>query len=197
MRYFQNPDAAKQAIRVLFGEAVDRWGDSSPVRFSERSDNWDFELTMQPYDNCSAAGCTLARAFFPDSGRHDIAMYPKLFAQPREEQIETLIHEIGHVFGLRHFFANLSETAWPSVPFGSQSPFTIMNYGSQSVLTDADRSDLKLFYTQVWSGALTEVNRTPIVEFRPFHEFLSSVPATQPGKQFAAFRRCSTCGAMP
>ena len=41
-----------------------------------------------------------------------------MFAQNRKEQVDTFIHEIGHVFGLRHFFANISETAWPSEIFG-------------------------------------------------------------------------------
>ena len=199
MRYFQNPGAAKQAIREFFGEAVDSWGDASPVRFTERNDNWDFELTMLPNANCSASGCTLARAFFPDSGRHDIAMYPTLFEQSREEVVETLIHEIGHVYGLRHFFANVSETQWASVPFGSQSPFTIMNYGAQSVLTEADRSDLALFYAGVWSGELTEINNTPITQFRPFHEFLPTAAVAGMAPQIpglAASRRCTSCGAF-
>jgi hypothetical protein len=191
MQYFQRPEAAKQAIRELFGEAVARWGDASPVRFSENEDSWDFEITMQPSDVCSSGGCVLARAFFPDSGRHDIALYPRLFAQSHEEQIETLIHELGHVYGLRHFFANLTETQWPSVPFGTQTPFTIMNYGPQSQLTEQDKLDLKLFYSKVWSGELATVANTPIVQFRPFHESLPLQTALQP----ALLRQCPRCGA--
>ena len=52
-----------------------------------------------------------------------------MFTQSPEEQVETLIHEIGHVFGLRHFFAQLSETAWASEVFGTHDPLSIMNYG--------------------------------------------------------------------
>ena len=59
-----------------------------------------------------------------------------MFTQEPEEQVETLIHEIGHVFGLRHFFANVSETAWPSEIFGTHDTFSIMNYGRASQLTD-------------------------------------------------------------
>lgn len=194
MRHFQKPDAAKHAIRALFGEAVNLWGDAAPIKFTEQADNWDFELVMQPNDRCTLSGCTLARAFFPDSGRHDIAIYPRLFTQTRAEQIETLIHELGHVFGLRHFFANVSETDWPSVKFGSQNPFTIMNYGSKSQLTDADRADLRLFYSKVWSGELGNINGTPIVEFRPFHESVSTGITLQPARRLAASCQCPSCG---
>ena len=73
----------------------------------------------------------LASAFFPDAGRHPLTIYPRMFTQSRKEQVDTLIHEIGHTFGLRHFFAQVSESAWPSVVFGTHQAFSIMNYGSR------------------------------------------------------------------
>jgi hypothetical protein len=92
-----------------------------------------------------------------------------MFTQVRQEQVETLIHEIGHAFGLRHFFANISETAFPSQIFGTHKPFSIMNYGSQSVLTADDKADLKRLYQLVWSGELTQINGTPIKLVSAFH----------------------------
>ena len=41
---------------------------------------------------------TLARAFFPDSGQHDLMMYPSLFEQPRHEQVETLANDQVFIF---------------------------------------------------------------------------------------------------
>ena len=92
-----------------------------------------------------------------------------MLEQTRAEQVETLVHEIGHIFGLRHFFANVSENAWPSEVFGEHKPFTIMNYGHHSVLTDDDTADLKRLYETAWSGELTEINGTPIRFVQPFH----------------------------
>jgi hypothetical protein len=83
--------------------------------------------------------------------------------------VNTLVHEIGHIFGLRHFFANVSETAWPSEVFGTHRPFPIMNYGSQSELTDDDKADLKRLYQTAWSGKLTEIDGTPIRSVKPFN----------------------------
>jgi hypothetical protein len=170
LKAFKNPAAAKVEIRKLFGDALLAWGNAAPVKFAERSDAWDFEIVMRKTDDCDAAGCVLASAFFPDAGRHTLTLYPKLFVQNRQEQVETLVHEIGHVFGLRHFFANVSETEWPSQIFGTHRPFSIMNYDSQSVLTADDTSDLKRLYQLAWSGKLLKINGTPIRLMRPYHE---------------------------
>ncbi|KAG0196650.1 hypothetical protein BGX33_001393 [Mortierella sp. NVP41] len=80
-------------------------------------------------------------------------------AQSENDQVETLAHELGHVFG---------EGGWRSDVFGSEDPFTIMNYGEKCKLTDTDKKDFKLLYAMAWSRALTEINGTPIVLFKPF-----------------------------
>jgi hypothetical protein len=189
MKYFKSPATAKTEIRKLLGEALLAWGDAAPVKFTERTDVSDFEIVMKKNDDCDASGCVLASAFFPDAGRHQLTIYPKMFTQTREEQVETLVHEIGHVFGLRHFFAKLSETAWPSEIFGVHKPFSIMNYGGQSVLTADDRADLKRLYQLVWAGQLTQINGTPIKLVKAFHtigappEGLIAVGQAQPAVQ--------------
>ena len=53
--------------------------------------------------------------------------------------------------------------------FGEHKPFSIMNYGGLSELTDTDRSDLKKLYRSAWDGDLTNINGTPIKLVRPFH----------------------------
>lgn len=169
MSYFENPDEAKAAIKELMGEALVMWGDAAPVRFSEQDDAWDFEVAMSPTDRCTSSGCVLARAFFPDAGRHDLMLFPAMFRQSRKEMIDTLVHEFGHTFGLRHFFATVSETAWPSEVFGVHQPFSIMNYGNQSELTEDDKRDLKRLYQLAWGGELANINRTPIRFVQPFH----------------------------
>ena len=128
---------------------------------------------MSSSDNCNSnGGCTLASAFFPDPGRHKLMMYPKMFTQSRKEQVDTFIHEIGHIFGLRHFFAKISETQWASEIFGSHKPFGIMNYGIQSELTHDDKADLARLYDLVWSRSISTINKTPIVQVRPYHELI-------------------------
>jgi hypothetical protein len=168
MSVFADPKAAKTEIRKLLGEALLAWGSAVPVKFAEQKNLWDFEIVTKRSDDCDINGCVLASAFFPDAGRHKLVIYPKMFTQSRKEQVDTLIHEIGHVFGLRHFFAQVGETAWPSEVFGTHNPFSIMNYGSQSELTDNDKADLKKLYQKAWSGELTQINGTSIRFVKPF-----------------------------
>ena len=91
------------------------------------------------------------------------------FSEPKQEQVETLAHEFGHVFGLRHFFAQIEEKRWRSEIFGKHKPFSIMNYGQKSVMTKWDRRDLKTLYSKAWSRELTEINGTRIKLVKPYH----------------------------
>lgn len=165
----EDPEAAKAAVEQLLGETILAWGDAAPIKFAKRNDAWDFEIVMRQADDCDINGCVLASAFFPDGGRHKLTLYPKMFTQDKKEQFETLIHEIGHIFGLRHFFAKVREAGFPSEIFGKHDKFTIMNYGPDSVLTDADKVDVKTLYRMAWAGELTEINGTPIRFVKPFH----------------------------
>lgn len=170
MNRFEDPAQAKAEVRKLMGEALLAWGDAAPIKFSEKADAWDFEIVVRNADDCDSNGsCVLASAFFPDAGRHELVIYPQMFGQSRAEQVETMVHEFGHVFGLRHFFAAIKEKAWPSIIFGEHKKFTIMNYGEDSRLTDADRSDLKRLYAAAWSREITHINGTPIRLMKPFH----------------------------
>ena len=168
-RQFSDPTAAKAAIRSLMGKALLLWEDAVPIKFTEAADAWDFEVNVKAGDDCNISGCTLASAFFPDQGRHQLFIYPKSFEQSEAEQIDTLAHEFGHVFGLRHFFAKIAEKEWASVIFGKHRPFSIMNYGDKSTMTKQDRKDLKTLYAKVWSKELTEINGTKIRLVRPYH----------------------------
>lgn len=166
---FTNPPAAKKAVQNLMSKGLLLWQDAVPIKFIEQSDAWDFEVLVREQDDCDINGCTLASAFFPDQGRHQLHIFPKAFEQSAKEQVETMAHEFGHVFGLRHFFAKLHETDWASEIFGKHRPFSIMNYGDKSRMTKQDRADLKLLYSQVWSGKLKHINGTRIKLVRPYH----------------------------
>ena len=166
---FQNKQAVKSQVTMLLNSALELWGPAVPVKITQSDNEWDFEIVVRDSNDCTPQGCTLAQAFFPDSGRHKLLLFPRLFQESIEEQIETLAHELGHVFGLRHFFAAEQEKAWPSLIFGTHNHFTIMNYGDDSQLTDFDKQDLRALYESVWNGTLTQINGVPIHLFQPYH----------------------------
>jgi hypothetical protein len=151
---YEDPEAMKRKVRRLLREAVDAWEDAAPVTFTESHKGWDFEIAIRKRKDCDESGCTLASAFFPDSVRQRVLLFPTLFDESRTEQHLTMVHELGHIFGLRHFFADTDadEKKFPSLIFGQHSRFTIMNYGSESRLTQADRKDLKRLYKAAWSA---------------------------------------------
>ena len=167
---FEHPLAAGAVIENLLSSAIQEWGSAAPVKFSKNSDVWDFEIVVKASDDCEGGACVLASAFFPDGGRHQLFIYPMMFQQTRADQVETMAHEIGHVFGLRHFFALVDESRWPAEVFGAHVPFTIMNYGDKCNMTPQDRIDLGRLYEAAWSGKLRKINGTPIHLVRPYHE---------------------------
>ncbi|KAF9970032.1 hypothetical protein BGZ73_007393 [Actinomortierella ambigua] len=169
--YTADPEGTKQTIRELLNEALDKWGDAAPVRFMENDEIYDFEIAMHADE-----GGVLASAFFPDGGLHELVIYPAMLRQKsNKERVDTLIHELGHIFGLRHFFAAIREKGFPSVLWGKHSKFSIMNYedhstnAEESHLTKDDKDDLAKLYELAWSKRLIQINRTPIVLFRPYH----------------------------
>jgi hypothetical protein len=169
---FEDPEGAKSFIQELVASALLLWGDGAPVRFAYREDSsWDFEIAMNWVSDCVVSdggrGCVLASAFFPARAQETLWLYPELFEQSAQEMIETIVHELGHCFGLRHYFAPEREPDWPAVVYGEHEPFSIMNYGSQSVLTDNDRADLKRLYQAAWGGELKEINGLPIRLVKP------------------------------
>ncbi|KAF9086075.1 hypothetical protein BGX29_001586 [Mortierella sp. GBA35] len=135
----------------LFKKAILQWGDAVPVMFIENRALWDFEFVVREHEDCDNSGCVLASAFFPGGGQQQLTIYPTMF----DAQSENDQDKIG-------------EGGWRSEVFGSEDPFTIMNYGEKCKLTDTDKKDFKLLYAMAWSRALTEINGTPIVLFKPF-----------------------------
>ena len=140
------------------------WGsDVAPIKFIEQSDNWDFEVIgSNIIDDYPAS-----KAFNPNTNRNELIIYPCLFMKSPERQINTLTHEMGHIFGFLHSFVSD-----PMATFGSSNVKNIMNVGKESVLTDDDRNDVQHLYAKARSGELTNINGIPIRLVNPHHAII-------------------------
>lgn len=167
---YGSPEQGRAIISTFFSSAIRRWGDFVPVRFREDNDNYDFEISCSSFQPIINGGPLAASSFLPNELRAKFVIYPalrKMFEENAETALQVLCHELGHIFGLRHFFALVEERGFSAEIFGTHSKFTIMNYGPDSRLTDTDRSDLKMLYQEAWAGRLTTINRTSISLISP------------------------------
>jgi len=107
----------------------------------------------------------------------------------------VLEHEIGHIWGLRHYFAPLKEKSEKSVVFGKQLERTIMNYGTNSSLTPQDIDDLKELYNKAWSGLRTVQDMRVLLQNTHSSTNFSSddnLFALTEDKPISNHRRCTT-----
>lgn len=68
----------------------------------------DFSVAVRKRNDCDEAGCMLASAFFPTKRCEGLRICPFLFDPDTRAQVGTIVHELGHVFGLRNYFAIIS-----------------------------------------------------------------------------------------
>ena len=78
--------------------------------------------------------------------------------------MNSLLHEIGHILGLRHEFALDRETDTPAQRFGSQNEHSVMSYDDINVIRDTDITDIKNFYDL---PNKYELNGVPVTDYTP------------------------------
>ena len=167
MRYVA---VGKSQVMDIFNKALAKWEDAPPIRFAENVSAPDFVITANPINDSPSNGrYVLAKAFYPTKGTDVLTLYPRMFKESESQQVATLAHEIGHIFGLGHPF---SENGVEKKPFGdTRKKLSIMNYDfAGGVVTPTDKADLKSLYNQVWSGALRSINGVPIAQVMPYHD---------------------------
>lgn len=90
-------------------------------------------------------GTTLARAFFPNADNlNTLFVYKKAF-EPGfiNYMVNVFLHELGHVLGLRHEFADQEGGA---VQWGPRNPLSVMSYNFPPQIQPSDIRDTKSFY---------------------------------------------------
>lgn len=114
----------------------------------------------------------MASAFFPNEVR-DVLVYHKTLVEPSWRKVlkNTFLHEIGHILGLRHEFANQPNPEKPGEnletlahQFGSVNPHSVMSYDDVNYINDLDKKDVKAFY-ELANGF--KINTAKVTDFVP------------------------------
>ena len=183
---YANANETIANVERSFDEAFRSWRFEG-IDMQRNQQSFDFIIHAADTNGDALNGYVLASAFFPSSNLNHFQIHPEAFTMGNG-LVQTLQHEIGHVFGLRHWFY------WRESPaklFGDQSEKTIMNYGANSVLTDQDRADLQRMYNAVWSGEPNIFgDNTPVVLFDPYSTttaLMRSMYRSAQGKPISAF----------
>ena len=130
----------------------------SAYKFNEAAIQWNglnvgvqFKWVNKLEDACFVLayggdlGSVLAKAFFPNpADLSTVYVYQRAFDDNYAPyQTNIFVHELGHVLGLRHEFA---ESEGGAVQFGPANPLSVMSYTFPPNIRDSDETWTKKFY---------------------------------------------------
>ncbi|KEF61391.1 uncharacterized protein A1O9_02957 [Exophiala aquamarina CBS 119918] len=88
-----------------------------------------------------------------------------LQTQNRPGTVKVLLHELGHILGLRHEFAITKSERPPAVQFGQSNADSVMSYSYPPAIQKSDVDAIKEFYSNYKNGE--KINNVPIVDETP------------------------------
>ncbi|KAK4164410.1 hypothetical protein QBC43DRAFT_289008 [Cladorrhinum sp. PSN259] len=156
-----------------FQEAADEWNDLDfGVNISATTNRAQANFLVKYFEPEEADDLTLASAFFPNKVG-DVLVYRTTLVEPECRKVlrNTFLHEIGHILGLRHEFANEDDPEKPGKKreslahlFGSVNPHSVMSYDDVNNINELDKEDVKAFY-QLANGS--KINGARVTDYLP------------------------------
>ncbi|KAL7791751.1 hypothetical protein V8C43DRAFT_283862 [Trichoderma afarasin] len=154
-------------VKAAMQTAISMWkGIGASFKYLE-VDNSDSATFVVTY-HCHGPRNIYASSFFPDESPGDLLVY-KLGLSHAAYLANILAHEIGHILGLRHEFADKNHKEGKilrCVLFGKKNPRSIMNYHEdlgQLQVSEQDLRELKDFY----ECNKDSYERLPIYDYDP------------------------------
>ncbi|EKG15282.1 Peptidase M10 metallopeptidase [Macrophomina phaseolina MS6] len=142
LRGYLHPSHAYYAAHQLV-QAAERWNKMDigiQFKWVDKLDDAAFALAYG-----ADGGSTLCKGFFPNSrDLNTLFVYQRAFKAGFVNNMENMfLHELGHILGLRHEFANQLNDR---MPWGSSNPYSVMSYSFPQQIQDSDVKDTKAFY---------------------------------------------------
>ncbi|KAK5995107.1 hypothetical protein PT974_03501 [Cladobotryum mycophilum] len=167
-------DADDEANRLhsveQFKNAAERWNSANiHVTFKQvdSPDDATFVVVRGGRHPRSAA-----EAFFPNSNKDNaVVIYDVCFIPLyRDKMWQILLHELGHVLGLRHEFALIDEEGDDATQFGVKNAYSVMSYPrpvNQKKLPELRDTDIEHTrkYYELEVGRV--IDRVQVVDYNP------------------------------
>ncbi|KAK1757916.1 hypothetical protein QBC47DRAFT_412001 [Echria macrotheca] len=163
-------------VEKAFREAADEWsGLDFGVHLKQTPDRTKANFLIKHFIPSKADDRTLASAFFPSDKDREVLVYRATLVDESWRKLlkNTFLHEIGHILGLRHEFANDPDPDPKRAGqnreslahlFGSVNPHSVMSYDVPPQINDLDKKDVVGFY-RLLNG--TKIDGVPVVDFVP------------------------------
>lgn len=139
---FPTEDSA-MLVRAAMEKAISMWkGVGAQFKQVDRHDKATFAVVYEDFSDG-----VYAISFFPKASGGKLVLY-ELSLSNTKYLANILAHELGHILGLRHEFAQEKEP-WSSILFGRENNDSVMNYFdhlSKYQVTEQDLQELAEFY---------------------------------------------------
>ncbi|WZH45901.1 Matrix metallo ase-11 [Fusarium acuminatum] len=143
---------------------------------AEEWENIDFGVTVHQTQNAQEANfnlvyrknarnkpAELGLGFFPHDADRDILIFTIALLPARRHLLKNVfLHELGHIFGLRHEFG-LKETI-AAKQFMTKNPLSVMEYNEAPTIQETDREGIRAFY-KLEEGF--DIDGSPVTDFLP------------------------------
>ncbi|KAE9569732.1 hypothetical protein CGMCC3_g14154 [Colletotrichum fructicola] len=160
---FPSADGAKLAAETM-NQAAQDWNDLSfGVSISQTTDEAAANFNLVYQDNPPDEPGLLASAFFPLQADMDVVIYGTGLKNSENYPLKsTLLHELGHVFGLRHEFAD--EDSRGQIQFMEANKDSVMSYNGVVIIEETDKHGIREFY-KLANGL--RIDRSPVTDYEP------------------------------
>lgn len=170
------PTAAEAgAAAEALDQAAEEWnGVAFGVTVVQTTEKKEANFNLAYRGNPPGRPRTLARGFFPHQADRDIVVFKYGMDPSNASRLKNVfLHELGHVFGLRHEFAIEKEQQGAKL-FMTANKDSVMEYNKVPMIQETDKEGIREFY-KLPNGS--DVDGSPVTDYIPQ---LRSINQTDP-----------------